>query len=357
MIWTKEPYTALNDTLTAVGEKDYSDLRNQVREQGLFMKRPLNYSAKIFLTLALLGTSIASIVVFDSIWIHVINAAFLAFICGQLTFFVHDAGHNQIFTSGSKNRIAGIWLSSLLLGGSSSWWIDKHNRHHVSPNVGGSDPDIAIPVLAFSQEDALGKRGLVKFIVKYQVFLFFPLLMFEAFNLRYNSINHLRKKRLSDSWDSIALALVHHVIYLGLLFYFLGAWQAVVFIAVHHALLGLYLGCTFATNHIGMPVLKGNENLDYIRLQTLTARNLKESWVTGYLFGGLDSQIEHHLFPTIPRASFADLRKIVKPFCKERSIEYCEVGFIKAYVGVLKHLHEVGSPLRQRRLVASPTSV
>lgn len=346
MIWTKES-PALNDSLPLTGENDYGDLRNKVREQGLFVKRPLNYSLKFLLTLVLLAASIASLVVFDALWIHILNAAFLAFICGQLTFFVHDAGHNQIFASGSKNRIAVIWLSSFFLGGSSSWWVDKHNRHHVNPNVGGVDPDIEIPVLAFSKEDALKKKGIVRLIVKYQVFLFFPLLMLEAFNLRFNSINHLRKKRLADYWDTIALVAVHHAIYLGLLFYFLGAWQAVVFIAVHHALFGLYLGCTFATNHIGMPVLKGDEELDYIRLQTLTARNLKANWLTGYLFGGLDSQIEHHLFPTIPRASFGDLRRIVKPFCQEKSIEYCEVSFIKAYVDLLRHLHEVGSPLRK----------
>ena len=106
-----------------------------------------------------------------------------------------------------------------------------------------------------------------------------------------------------------------------------------------------------------MPVLKGDEKLDYLRLQTLTARNLKANWLTGYVFGGLDSQIEHHLFPTIPRASFGELRRIVKPFCKERSVDYCEVGLISAYAGILKHLYQVGAPLRRRRVVANLTSV
>lgn len=217
----------------------------------------------------------------------------------------------------------------------------------MNPNVGGEDPDIEIPVLAFSREDALTKKGIYKFIVKYQAFFFFPLLMLEAFNLRLNSINHLRKQRLASHMGTIALICIHHVIYVGLLVYFLGLWESVVFVAVHQALFGLYLGCTFATNHIGMPVLKGNENIDYLRLQTLTARNLKANWLTGFLFGGLDSQIEHHLFPTVPRSAFNDLRRIVKPYCRENAIEYCEVGFIQAYVGILKHLYRVGEPLRR----------
>ncbi len=347
MIWTKESSTAPIDSLPQTGADDYSVLRDKVREQGLFTKRPLNYSARFLLAMLFLAASITTLIVFDAFWIQVLNAAFLAFILGQFIFLVHDAGHNQIFASGSKNRVAGIWLSSLFLGGSSSWWIDKHNRHHVNPNVGGVDPDIEIPILALSPEAALSKKGIFRFIAKYQVFFFFPLLMFEALNLRFNSINHIRTKRLADTWDTIALIIVHHAVYFGLTLYFLGPWQALVFIAVQNALLGLYLGCTFATNHIGMPVIRNEQGLDYTRLQTLTARNLKASWLTGYLFGGLDSQIEHHLFPTVPRASFADLRKIVKPFCKERSIEYCEVSFIAAYVGVLKHLHQVGKPLRR----------
>lgn len=346
MTWTKESQTAAVDIIK-VTKTDYDDLKDRVRGHGLFAKRPLNYSANISITLAFLAASIASLVIFDSILIHLLNASSLAFIFGQLTFFVHDAGHNQIFRSGSRNRIATIWLSSLLLGGGSSWWVEKHNRHHAAPNIGGSDPDVDIPILAFSNEAALSKKGVLRLIAKYQVFLFFPILLLEAFNLKFNGINHLRKKRLSDNWDTIALILIHNVIYFGLLFYFLGTWEAIAFFIVHHALLGLYLGSTFATNHIGMPVLNGNEEMDYVRLQTLTARNLKANWLTSYVFGGLDSQIEHHLFPTIPRASFGELRKIVRQFCKERSIKYHEVSLFSAYLDVMKHLYQAGSPLRR----------
>ncbi|MSQ32772.1 MAG: acyl-CoA desaturase [Dehalococcoidia bacterium] len=348
MIWQKELSPSLNDTATpTLVANEYSDLRELVRKRGLFAKQQLNYLIRIVITFTLLAASITSLVVFDTFWIHVFNAAFLAFIYGQITFLVHDAGHNQIFSSGSKNRITAIWLSSLFLGGSSSWWVDKHNRHHVNPNVGGVDPDVEIPVLAFSREAALSKKGVYRLIVKYQVFLFFPILLLEAFNLRFRSINYLRKERLSAHWDAITLIVLHHVIYIGMLVYLIGAWQALMFVAVHHALFGLYLGCTFATNHIGMPVLNSSENMDYLRLQTFTARNLKANWLTGFLFGGLDSQIEHHLFPTVPRAAFNDLRKIVKPFCKERLISYSEVGFVQAYIDILKHLYRVGEPLRR----------
>jgi fatty acid desaturase len=326
---------------------EYIDLKNIVRKQGLFAKRQLNYSTRILITFVLLAASLTSIVVLDTLWVQILNAGFLAFICGQVTFFVHDAGHNQIFNSSVKNRITATWLSSLFLGGSLSWWVYKHNRHHGHPNVGGMDPDIEIPFLAFSREQALSKKGVHRLMAKYQVFLFFPLLLLEAFNLRFNSINHLRKQRFTNHWSAIALIFIHHLIYVGLLIYFLGAWQSLVFVAVHQAFFGLYLGSTFATNHIGMPILRSNEEMDFVRLQTLTARNLKANWLTGYLFGGLDSQIEHHLFPSIPRAALNDLRRIVKPFCKERSIDYCEVSFIQSYLALLKHLYKVGAPLRR----------
>ena len=77
--------------------------------------------------------------------------------------------------------------------------------------------------------------------------------------------------------------------------------QALVFIAVHQGLLGLYLGSVFAPNHKGMPILSKDDDSDFLRRQVLTARNVRGGRLTDLLLGGLNYQIEHHLFPSMPR--------------------------------------------------------
>ena len=144
----------------------------------------------------------------------------------------------------------------------------------------------------------------------------------------------------------VLLLIVHLALYLGLLFYLLAVWQAVLFIIFHQAFLGLYLGSVFAPNHKGMPVLDKDSQMDFLRRQVLTSRNLKAHRVTDFLFGPLSCQIEHHLFPTMPRNNQRKVEKIVKAFCRERSVAYHEAGVLQAYREILQHLHEVAAPLR-----------
>ena len=77
--------------------------------------------------------------------------------------------------------------------------------------------------------------------------------------------------------------------------------KAVVFIVVQQALFGLYLGCSFAPNHKGMPMLAADDQSDFLRRQVLTSRNVRGSWLVDFALGGLNYQIEHHLFPSMPR--------------------------------------------------------
>ena len=61
------------------------------------------------------------------------------------------------------------------------------------------------------------------------------------------------------------------------------------------------MGCSFAPNHKGMPVLSAGHTLDFLRKQVLTSRNIRGGWFVDILLGGLNYQIEHHLFPSMPR--------------------------------------------------------
>ena len=122
--------------------------------------------------------------------------------------------------------------------------------------------------------------------------------------------------------------------------------KAAVFIVVQQALFGLYLGCSFAPNHKGMPMLTADDQSDFLRRQVLTARNVRGNWLIDFALGGLNYQIEHHLFPSMPRPNLRRSREIVREFCQRHSLTYCETTLLRSYAQALRHLHEIGQPLR-----------
>ena len=273
-------------------------------------------------------------------------AVYMAFVSTQLSFAVHDAGHHQLFAAPWKNDLVGYFHANFLLGMSYSWWCDNHNRHHRHPNQASLDPDISIPVLAFFEEQAVAKKGLARWIVKRQAFLFFPLTLLEAISKRRGTLLYLFQNRAPHTRIESLLVAVNYALYLGLLFRWLAPGPALLFIAVHQALYGAYMAAVFAPNHKGMPVLPPGAPLDPLRLQVLTARNLKPHPLMDFLLGGQNYQIEHHLFPTLARERFRDAREIVRPFCEARSIRYYQTGVLQSYKEILRHLHKASSPLR-----------
>jgi fatty acid desaturase len=132
------------------------------------------------------------------------------------------------------------------------------------------------------------------------------------------------------------------------LFLVLSPLQAIVFLLLHQALFGVYLGMTFAPNHKGMPHPTGDE--DYLRKQVLTSRNVRGGWFVDVALGGLNYQIEHHLFPAMPTPNLRKVKPIVQQYCAEIGVSYAETGLVESYRQALHHLHEVGAPLRMATL-------
>lgn len=349
MASTSLPVSDLSNRLAPVS--DYAELKRLVRKSGLFEKQIAYYSGQIALVLALLAVSALCLVFVRQPWVQVMNAVFLAFTFGQITFLGHDAGHGQVLRTAKQNEILGLLLIDLALGASRAWWVDKHNRHHGNPNQLDCDPDIEFPVLAFSESQARQKRGLARLIVRHQGYLFFPLLLLEAFNLRFHSSSFLLRSRSKYFRTEIGLIAVHLLTYLGAIFFFLGPGLGVLFIVVHQAALGVYLGSTFATNHKGMEVVDRGTALDFIHHQVVTSRNLKQHPVTDFVFGPLVCQIEHHLFPTIARNKLRETQQIVRAFCEARGVPYHETGPFQAYREVIGYLDTIG------RMLASDSAV
>lgn len=337
---------AMEEPLQIAAGDEYAELRQLVRQAGLLEKQPAFYVRRFGLTLGLLVAGIAFLALVDNLWLQLIDAVVLAAVFAQVAFIGHDAGHRQIFKSGRRNDMVGIGIA-FLLGMVRTWWVDKHNRHHSFPNESGKDPDVDIPVLAFSPDEARGKRGIYRLIVKYQAFLFIVMLSMEGFiGLRLAGIQYMLQRKLKYPIVEPLVMIGHFAVFLGLVFYLLSTWHAVIFLVVHQILFGLYMGAVFAPNHKGMPMIDGDSSLDYLRRQVITARNINPNLVTDFCYGGLNYQIEHHLFPDMPRNRLGEARKIVRPFCLDRGILYYETNPFRAQKEILGFLHRTSAPLR-----------
>jgi fatty acid desaturase len=114
--------------------------------------------------------------------------------------------------------------------------------------------------------------------------------------------------------------------------------KAVVFIVIQQAVFSVYLGCSFAPNHKGMPLVRDPAEMSFAQRQVLTSRNLEGGWLTTFVFGGLNYQIEHHLFPTMPRPNLVRAQAMVRGFCRENRLGYVEARPIASYVQALRAL-------------------
>jgi fatty acid desaturase len=320
----------------------YSRLLQEVKSAGLLERRRGYYGRKIAVTAALMVAGWTAFVLIGDSWWQLFTAAFLAFVFTQIGFLGHDAGHRQIFTSRRANYIVGILHGNLAIGLSYGWWVEKHNRHHAHPNQEGKDPDIQTGALLFTAGQAGDRGAVARLLHRHQAYLFFPLLLLEAINLHVASVRALASRAARNrSWETLLFA-AHVLAYLGVVFLVLSPVPALVFIAVQQGLFGLYLGCSFAPNHKGMEILGADDRSDFLRRQVLTSRNVRGNWLVDFVLGGLNYQIEHHLFPSMPRPNLRHSQALIQQFCGQHGLSYCPSGLVDSYVSALRHLHAVG---------------
>jgi fatty acid desaturase len=325
---------------------EYTQLSRQIKQAGLLDRRRGWYAARIGLNLALLAGGLAAFAILGDSWWQLVTAAYLAVVFTQVAFVGHDAGHRQILRSRRANDLVGLLHANLLVGVSFGWWVAKHDRHHSNPNHEELDPDVSITALAFTADQANSRHGLVRLVARYQAWLFFPLLLLEAAQLHLASIKAIVRGRDRANAVEGLLLLVHVAAYFSALLLVLSPWQAAAFVLVQQGLFGLYLGCAFAPNHKGMPTLTDGDRLDFLRRQVLTSRNVAGSRLVDSVLGGLNYQIEHHLFPNMPRPNLRHAQPLIRAFCAQHGLPYTEASLFGSYAEALRHLHTVGAPLR-----------
>ncbi|MDH6110613.1 fatty acid desaturase [Kitasatospora sp. MAP12-15] len=326
----------------------FSELLKRVKSEGLLDFDPRYYVGRLVLNTTMIVAGLAAFFELGSSWWQLLVAAWMGLCGAQSSFMWHDAGHKAMFRSKNAATVVGYLHANFVNGVSYGWWVNHHNRHHSHPNHLELDPDIGRRTAIFDIKQYATRSGVQRFIVRYQSVLFFVLLTLEGFKMQRTAVKAIAKGDTKHPALESALILARAVLYLGSVFWLLSPLQAVAFIVVQQAVLGVYFGLLFAPNHKGMETRDGEEEtLDWLERQVLTSRNINPSPLIDFLYGGLNYQVEHHLFPAMAQKNLARARELTMEYCAERGVPYREVGFWASYREVASFLHEVSAPVRR----------
>jgi fatty acid desaturase len=289
----------------------------------------------------MLAASVAGIVLLEPYLLKLICVVPLTMAILQASFLSHDLGHRQVFKT-VRNNDRVLLVLSLFIGASRGWWIDTHNQHHDFPNDAERDPNLRVPFLAFTREQAGAYSGFMRALMRFQGLYFWGFVLLEGLAMKVHSARYLLRTP-SASYRNVELLLMagHVLLYAALVATTMPPLQALGFVVLQHALNGLYIGLVFAPNHKGMPLLSDVEGEGFLTQQVVTTRNVRDFFLANWLVGGLHYQIEHHLFTNLPRNRLRETRLIVKPYCEERAISYVETGLFESYAQVSRNFTEI----------------
>ncbi|WP_260855843.1 acyl-CoA desaturase [Curtobacterium sp. 9128] len=332
---------------TPTSTSTYSALLQQVKAAGLLRRRTGYYWTVFAVLVVVLVGAGGAFALLGASWFQLVVAGVLGVVFTQFAFLSHEAAHRQVFASHVWNDRAARYGGTFFAGVSYAWWMHKHTRHHGNPNTVGKDPDISFDAISFRPEDAVAKRGVMRGLVRIQGYVFFPMLLLEGANLHWQSMRtYCSRTAVKGRWSEGGVFLARFVLYIGALFWFLPVGMAFAFLGVQLAVFGFSMGIAFAPNHKGMPIIEPGQRVDFFSRQVLTSRNIRGGRWLEYGMGGLNYQVEHHLFPNMARPNLRAARVLVRRFCAEHDVPYTETGLIRSYVIVVQYLNRVGSAAR-----------
>ena len=304
----------------------FDELKAQVREAGLLERVPVRGSLEMIAVLVSMIVALAT----APLWNPILLALFITLIMTRSVFVSHDVLHTQYFKNKSLSKKLSFPFSAIILSNSSSWWDYKHNvNHHTYCNIVEKDEDILALDGAFTHD----KKGNNPFIKKYKHIIFWgaQFFMFPAFIVQ--SYSFVIKRKL---WGEFALMLLHWPLIWGTLLYQVGAIHTLIIATTLVFVLSPWLSFGFITNHLGCETFNEQEAKDFswMELQMRGSRSLTGGKIIHWFYGGLNTQIEHHLFPKAPRFNLLKVQQMTKEFAQKYDIPYFETTPIMAYVQI-----------------------
>lgn len=349
-------------------EKGYRQLQAKMVTAGLFKANYMYYLYKLLSTISIAVVAVYCATQFDSSWpMTILGGVILGLFWQQCGWLAHDFLHHQVFKTRMYGDLAGLFIGNVLQGFSVAWWKTKHNKHHAVPNLlqsvegaNDGDPDVdTAPIIFWSLKMAESAKDSAfgRFMVTWQAVFYFPVLFFArlawaqqsfssvfgVFAVHENvGINKAPVDKAKMAYPGLEKAglIVHYAVLLAIMSRMHLA-QALVFFMVGQTSCGLFLALVFGLGHNGMAVYQADERPDFWKLQVSTTRNIISTPFVDFFCGGLQYQVDHHLFPSLPRHNLREAHDLVESFCKAEGVTYHETDMVVGTKEVLAHLSEV----------------
>lgn len=266
----------------------------------------------------------------------------LSLILAQFAFVGHDAGHGSLGISPRLHTLVGEYCMTLFTGLAFAEWYGRHRLHHRFCQHEPRDPDMDVTLVASLTDDSRRKKGPAgRVFTRLQgVSTWFLSLLF-AHSQRHLSQWGVLRAPLRFRVDAFFLVL--HLALWWAVPLLLGVTPDRVVLVYFLPLffLGPYLAAIFWVNHVGMPLIAEPAEFSYLEHQLVTSRTIVNPRYMDWFFGGLNFQIEHHLFPTIPSFRLRRVSELVKPLIERESLPYHGVSFPRAMQDVAAHFVRV----------------
>lgn len=340
--------------------KDYRKLHNQFSKMGLFEDKG-HAVIYIFISIfIMMSLCVYGVIWSDSMLVHLGCGALLGMAWIQSAYLGHDSGHYQIMSSPAYNKVAQILTGNCLTGISMAWWKWTHNAHHIACNSLDHDPDLQhIPVFAVSNKFFnnmtsvfYGRKmdfdSVARFFVSYQHLTYYPVMVVARINLYVQTLLLLfnPKRKVINRGLNIMGIMVFWTWY-PLLVSCLPTWEERIMFVLASFVVTAFQHIQFTLNHFSADVYIGQPlGNDWFEKQTFGSIDIScASWMD-WLFGGLQFQLEHHLFPRLPRCNLRKVAPVVKDLCKKHNLPYRSLSFWEANVSTLKTLRDAALQAR-----------
>uniref|UniRef100_A0A4W5M6B5 Fatty acid desaturase 2 n=1 Tax=Hucho hucho TaxID=62062 RepID=A0A4W5M6B5_9TELE len=330
--------------------QDFQTLRDRVESEGLLRARLLFFSLYLGHILLLEALALGLLWVWGTSWsLTLLCSLMLATSQAQAGWLQHDFGHLSVFKKSSWNHVLQKFVIGHLKGASANWWNHRHFQHHAKPNVFSKDPDVNslhVFVLGDKQPVEYGIKKLKYLPYHHQHQYFFligpPLLIPVYFHIQI-----LRTMFLRQDWVDLAWAMTFYLRFFCCYYPFFGSSKMnssfIVFklsTVLENNTSHWFVWVT-QMNHLPME-MDHERHQDWLTMQLIATCNIEQSTFNDWFSGHLNFQIEHHLFPTMPRHNYHLVAPLVRTLCEKHGVSYQVKTLQKAIIDVVRSLKKSG---------------
>ncbi|XP_038147223.1 acyl-CoA Delta-4 desaturase-like [Cyprinodon tularosa] len=324
--------------------QDFKMLRSELEKEGLFRAKPLFFCLHLGHILLLEALAWIMVSYWGTSWtLTLLCAAMLATSQAQAGWLQHDFGHLSVFNKSKWNHLVHKFVIGHLKGAAASWWNHLHFNHHAKPNVLSKDPDVnmsGIFVLGSVQPVEYGIKKIKHLPYNHQHQYFFllgpPLLIPIIFNLQVLHVMISRR-----NWVDLIWYLSFYARFFSCYLTLYGFFGSVAVIMFVRFLESHWFVWVTQMNHLPMNI-DHEKRRDWLTMQLQATCNIDQSFFNDWFSGHLNFQIEHHLFPTMPRHNYHLAAQRVRALCDKHGIPYQKKSLWRGMTDIVSSLKTSG---------------